>query len=100
MDTLTDLSTTSLIGLLITTIILLTSAAYLTGMLDSYIKTAEFYILRVEAGAEAKKLQAKGLKEGEDFVAGDLKGNQHADELKKDLGGIGGLGGGLKKVSL
>jgi len=34
MDALTDLSTNSLIGLFITTFVLLTGAAYLTGVLD------------------------------------------------------------------
>ncbi|KAL3420074.1 hypothetical protein PVAG01_08573 [Phlyctema vagabunda] len=72
--------------------------AYVSGALDPIIEQIGFYLLKAKGEAEAKKLQAQGLKEGQDFVKGDLPGNQQANDAVK--GGLddvkGGLGGGLK----
>lgn len=43
-----------------------------------------------------KEMEARGLKEGEDFLKGDLKGVQQLDAVKE--GGLGGLGGFAGKL--
>jgi hypothetical protein len=45
-------------------------AAYTTGALNPVIEKFGEYFFKAEAKAEGKKLQAQGLKEGEDFLAG------------------------------
>ena len=47
------------------------SAAYTTGALDPVIEQIGIFLFKAKAEAEAKKLQAQGLKEGEDFVKGE-----------------------------
>jgi len=69
--------------------------AYLSGALDPVIEQIGIYFFKAKAKAEEKKLQAQGLKEGEDFLKSDLNGNQQADDVKKNLGNIGGLKTGL-----
>lgn len=59
-------------GLLITSIIIaaLVAAlvgAYMTGALNPYIEKIGMYFFKAEAKAEEKKLEAQGLKEGQDF---------------------------------
>ena len=83
-------------------------AAYQTGALDGVIEQIGVYFFKAKAKAEEKKLQAQGMKEGEDFLkgmyprsgcrwdwadwwAGDLKGNQQASNVKEGLGSFGGL---------
>ena len=44
--------------------------AYVSGALDPLIKEMGIFLFKAKAEAEAKKLQAQGLKEGEDFVKG------------------------------
>ena len=86
--------------------------AYISGALDKVIELVGIYLFKAKAKAEEKKLEAQGLKEGEDFFKGEshleqvccylvyvltfigigeLKGNQQANEVKEGLGGIGGL---------
>lgn len=45
-------------------------AAYTTGALNPYIEKIGEYFFKAEAKAEEKKLQAQGMKEGEDFLKG------------------------------
>ena len=45
-------------------------AAYTTGALDPVIEQISIYFFKAEAKAEEKKLQAQGLKEGEDSFKG------------------------------
>jgi hypothetical protein len=52
-------------------------AAYTTGALDPYIEKIGEYLFKAEAKAEEKKLQAQGLKEGEDFLKGRFSGPEH-----------------------
>ncbi|KAE8443722.1 hypothetical protein EG329_001402 [Mollisiaceae sp. DMI_Dod_QoI] len=66
-------------------------AAYTTGVLDPIIEKIGVMFFKAEAKAEEKKLQAEGMKEGEDFLTSQLKGNQHADDVKEGIGSIGGL---------
>jgi len=66
-------------------------AAYMAGMLDQVIEQIGIYLFKAEAKAEKKKLEAQGLKEGEDFAEGDLKGNKKANDVMQ--GGIGELQG-------
>lgn len=70
--------------------------AYNTGALDPIIEKIGMIFFKAEAKAEEKKLEAQGLKEGQDFFKGELKGNQQAGDLKQGLGDLGGIGG-LKK---
>lgn len=48
-------------------------------------------MMKAKAEAEAKQMQAQGLKRGEDFVDSDLDGNKQADGIKEGLGSLGGL---------
>ena len=47
-------------------------AAYMSGALNPVIEKIGAYLFKAEAKAEEKKLEAQGLKEGEDFFAGKL----------------------------
>ncbi|TAQ86364.1 hypothetical protein B7494_g5312 [Chlorociboria aeruginascens] len=60
-------------------------SAYVSGALDPVIEKIAVLVFKGEAKAEEKKLQAQGLKEGEDFLKGDLKGNKQADGVKEGL---------------
>ncbi len=42
--------------------------AYMAGMLDDVIEKIAMYLFKAKAKAEKKKLQAQGLKEGQDFL--------------------------------
>ncbi|KUJ14190.1 uncharacterized protein LY89DRAFT_784181 [Mollisia scopiformis] len=66
-------------------------AAYTTGALDPIIEKIGVMLFKAEAKAEEKKMEAEGMKEGEDFLAGQLKGNVRADDVKQGIGAIGGL---------
>ncbi|KAG0646759.1 hypothetical protein D0Z07_6114 [Hyphodiscus hymeniophilus] len=66
-------------------------AAYTTGALDPVIEKIGVYFFKAEAKAEEKKLEAQGLKEGQDFFKGELKGNQQASEVQEGIGALGGL---------
>jgi hypothetical protein len=46
------------------------TAAYLSGALDPVIKEMGVMFFKAKAEAEAKKMQAQGMKEGEDFLKG------------------------------
>ena len=45
-------------------------AAYTTGALDGIIEQIGIYFFKAKAKAEEKKLEAQGLKEGQDFFKG------------------------------
>jgi hypothetical protein len=45
-------------------------AAYTSGALNPVIEKIGVYFFKAKAKAEEKKLEAQGLKEGEDFVNG------------------------------
>jgi hypothetical protein len=88
-------------------------AAYTTGALNPVIEKIGVYFFKAKAKAEEKKMEAQGMKEGEDFLKsmfyavflalsgwmcadgfyflGDLKGNQQASDVKEGLGNFGGL---------
>ncbi|TVY71316.1 hypothetical protein LSUE1_G007359 [Lachnellula suecica] len=70
-------------------------AAYMTGALDPVIEKVGIMFFKAKAEAEAKKMQAQGMKEGEDFFKGELKGNKQAEDVKEGLGSVGGLKVGL-----
>ena len=48
------------------------AAAYMSGALNPIIEKVGEYIFKAEAKAEEKKLEAQGLKEGQDFLKGKL----------------------------
>ncbi|TVY19666.1 hypothetical protein LARI1_G003158 [Lachnellula arida] len=71
-------------------------AAYMAGLLDPVIEQVGVMFFEAKAKGEEKKMEARGMKEGEDFLKGELKGNQQAQDVKEGLGGVGGLkAGGL-----
>lgn len=49
------------------------------------------YLFKAKAMAEKKRLQAQGMKAGQDFVDSQLAGAQQADQVKAGVGAIGGL---------
>jgi len=61
-----------IVSALIAIIAIALGAAYTTGALDPVIEKVAVLLFKAKAEAEAKKLQAQGLKEGEDFVKGKL----------------------------
>lgn len=121
------IQTTGIVTAVLAVFLAATYAAYQAGYLDPVIERLGVYFFKVKAEAEKKKLQAQGLKAGEDFVegmffiracfpelmlcdlrlicAGELPGNKQADQVKDGIGGLGGqVGegisgglGGLKK---
>ncbi|KAF8851183.1 hypothetical protein BDZ45DRAFT_679302 [Acephala macrosclerotiorum] len=66
-------------------------AAYTTGALDPVIEKIGVLLFKAKAKAEEKAMEAKGKKEGEDFLASQLKGNKQANDVKEGIGAIGGL---------
>jgi F0F1-type ATP synthase membrane subunit b/b' len=48
------------------------TAAYMSGALNPVIEKIGEYVFKTEAKAEEKKLEARGLKEGQDFLKGKL----------------------------
>jgi len=67
-------------------------AAYLSGAADPLIEELAKYFFKAKAEAEAKALEAKGLKEGQDFAKGELSGSKQAAGVEADLGNFkGGL---------
>ncbi|KAL2065527.1 hypothetical protein VTL71DRAFT_3197 [Oculimacula yallundae] len=87
-------STSLIISILVAVLAIGLGAAYTTGALDPLIQQIGIMLFKAKAEAERKKLQAQGLKEGQDFVGDQLKGNQQATEVAS---GLGGSIGGLKK---
>lgn len=65
--------------------------AYQQGYLDPLIEKVGVLVFKAKAEAEAKEMQAKGMKAGQDFVGSELKGNEQANEVKEGLGSIGSL---------
>ena len=45
-------------------------AAYMSGALDPVVEEIGIFFFKAKAEAEAKKLQAQGMKEGQDFFKG------------------------------
>ena len=63
-------STILIISIIIAAIAAGLGGAYMAGMLDQVIEQIGIYLFKAEAKAEEKKLEAQGLKEGEDFFEG------------------------------
>jgi uncharacterized protein YdgA (DUF945 family) len=64
-------STFVIVSVIIAFVAVALGAAYQTGALDPVIEQIGSYIFKAKAKAEEKKLQAQGLKEGEDFFKGE-----------------------------
>jgi hypothetical protein len=64
-------STILIISIIVAAIAVGLGAAYMAGMLDQVIEQIGIYFFKAEAKAEKKKLEAQGLKEGEDFAEGE-----------------------------
>ncbi|KAH8780685.1 hypothetical protein BGZ57DRAFT_952256 [Hyaloscypha finlandica] len=69
--------------------------AYQTGALNPIFEKIGVYYFKAEAKAEEKKMEAQGLKEGEDFLKGEISGNQKASMLNENLGDMGNIRKGL-----
>lgn len=63
-------STYVIISAVIAFIAVALGAAYTTGALDPVIEQMGIMVFKAKAEAEKEKLQAQGMKEGEDFVGG------------------------------
>ena len=61
-------STILIISAIIAIVAVALGAAYTSGAADPIIEKIGIFLLKAKAEAEAKKLQAQGLKEGEDFL--------------------------------
>ena len=65
-------STYIIISAVIAFVAVALGAAYTTGALDPVIEQMGIMFFKAKAEAEKKKLQAQGMKEGEDFMDGEL----------------------------
>jgi hypothetical protein len=65
-------STFTLISAIIAIIAVTLGIAYATGAADPIIQQIGIMLFKAEAKAEEKKLEAQGLKEGEDFLKGEF----------------------------
>ncbi|TVY41944.1 hypothetical protein LOCC1_G005961 [Lachnellula occidentalis] len=72
-------------------------AAYMAGLLDPVIEQVGVMFFKAEGKAEEKKMEAQGMQEGQDFVKGELRGNQQAQDIMENRGPVSDLkvGGGL-----
>jgi len=59
-----------IISAVVAAIAIALGAAYMAGLLDPVIEEAGIMFFKAKAEAEAKKMQAQGMKEGEDFFKG------------------------------
>ncbi|KAI9799511.1 MAG: hypothetical protein M1833_004033 [Piccolia ochrophora] len=67
------------------------AGAYFGGYLDAdspWVKPLAKYYFKTKAKAQEKAMQAKGLKEGQDFMKDQLEGNKQAADVQKGLGGL------------
>jgi hypothetical protein len=60
----------SIVPIVIAIIAVALGVAYQTGALNPIIEKIGVYYFKAEAKAEEKKMEAQGLKEGEDFLKG------------------------------
>lgn len=92
-------SATIITTIIIALIAVALGGAYTTGKLDPIIQRLGMMLFKAKAEAEKKKLQAQGMKEGQDFMDDQLKGNQQAGQVAEGMGNIGGnmgnMGGGF-----
>ena len=63
-------NTVLIVSAIVALIAVALGAAYMSGALDPVIEQIGIYLFKAEAKAEEKKLEAQGLKEGEDFFKG------------------------------
>lgn len=63
-------SATIITTIIIALIAVALGGAYTTGKLDPIIQKVGMMLFKAKAEAEKQKLQAQGLKEGQDFVSG------------------------------
>jgi len=84
-----------IVSVIIAIIAVALGAAYQTGALDPIIEKIGVYYFKAEGKAEEKKMEAQGMKEGEDFLKGEISGNQKADMLNENLGDMGKIKKGL-----
>ncbi|CAG8958875.1 hypothetical protein HYFRA_00011828 [Hymenoscyphus fraxineus] len=90
------LTNSTIAAIATTTLALLLTAAYLSGVLDPAIKEVGIMFFKAKAEAEARKLRAQGWKQGEDFTKGQLEGNKQAADVAEGFGKMGGGVSGLK----
>jgi hypothetical protein len=59
-----------IISIIVAAIAVAIGGVYMSGMLDQVIEKIGIYFFKAKAKAEEKKLEAQGLKEGQDFFKG------------------------------
>ncbi|KAJ4389691.1 hypothetical protein N0V93_007163 [Gnomoniopsis smithogilvyi] len=86
-------STYQIFVYLLTVVVLMAATwyAYNEGYADPLIEKMGVFLMKAKAEAEAKEMQAEGMKRGEDFLDSELKGNQQASDIKAGVGSLGGL---------
>lgn len=57
-----------IVSVVVAVIAIALGAAYMAGLLDPVIEEVGIMFFKAKAEAEAKKMQAEGKKEGEDFL--------------------------------
>ena len=65
-------STYIIVSAIVAVIAIALGGAYVSGAMDPVVEQIGIYFFKAKAQAEAKKLQAQGLKEGEDFIKGEF----------------------------
>ncbi|TVY26198.1 hypothetical protein LHYA1_G005543, partial [Lachnellula hyalina] len=91
-----QLANMAIMSILVSAIIAITlGAAYIAGLLDPVIEQVGVMFFRAKAKGEEKKMEARGMKEGQDFFEGELKGNKQAEDVKEGLGELKTGGSGL-----
>ena len=65
-------STYIIVSAIVAIIAIALGGAYVSGAMDPVVEQIGIYFFKAKAQAEAKKLQAQGLKEGEDFIKGEF----------------------------
>lgn len=65
-------STGLIVSIVMALVAVALGAAYTTGALDPIVEKIGMILFKAEAKAEEKKLEAQGMKEGEDFLSSKL----------------------------
>ncbi|CAK7262451.1 hypothetical protein SEPCBS57363_000038 [Sporothrix epigloea] len=86
-----DYSSLILSAVAVLAVVIAALFAYEQGFLDPVIEKIGVYFFKAKAKAEEKQLESQGREAGSDFLDGQLKGSQQADDVKSGLGSIGGL---------
>jgi len=76
----------AILSLVLAVLVAAVGAAYTSGALDPVIGAVAKYMFKAKAEAEARALQAQGLKEGEDFLKDEVPGSKQAADIGDKFG--------------